>query len=153
MEIHTGFNDLQEKYKPTFSLCTASCVSNTFSYQNFQVQAVVNWFSRTASLWLTENRVQHSKGNSPGLTPKMQRSRERFFLTSGRLDKAVEDVYKNKSQGKKKCSLSNTERKINIAEALCSTLNTVILIGKQVAGWPPGCNVLSIEQHAQKPTS
>lgn len=35
---------------------------------------------------------------------------------------------------KKKSSLSNTERKINIAEALCSALNIVILIGKQVSG-------------------
>lgn len=102
MEIHTSSSDLQEKYKPTFSLCAASCVSTTFSYQNFQVQAVVNWFSRTASLQLTESRVQHSKEHTPGLTPKLGRSRERFSLTSGRLDKALEDVDKNKWQVKKK---------------------------------------------------
>lgn len=111
MEIHTSSNDLQEKYKPTFFLCAASCVSTTFSYQNFQVQAVVNWFSRTASLQLTESRVQHRREHMPGLSPKLGRSRERFSLTSGRLDKALEDVYKNKWQGKKKSDLSNAERK------------------------------------------
>jgi len=100
MEIHTSSNDLQEICKTTFSLCAASCVSTTVSYQNFQVQAVVDWFSRTASLKLTENRVQHSKEHTPGLTPKLGRSRKRFSLTPGRLDEALEDVYKVKWQGK-----------------------------------------------------
>lgn len=60
VNIHTGLNDLQEKYKFTFSNYTTSCVSNTFSYQTFQVQVVVNWCSQTASLELSESRVQHS---------------------------------------------------------------------------------------------
>lgn len=90
VEIHASFNDLQEKYKFTFSHCTASFVSNTFSYQTFQVQAVENWCSQTASLELTESRVQHSTQHTAGLTPKLGRSRKRFSLTLVRFKEALE---------------------------------------------------------------
>lgn len=47
---------------------------------------------------LIESRVRHSKEHAPGLTPKLETSRERFSLTSERLGKALEDVYRNKCQ-------------------------------------------------------
>lgn len=62
--IHAQKSEVQiiykKKYKFTFSNRKASCVSNTFSYQTFQVQAVVNWYSQISSLELTQSRVQHS---------------------------------------------------------------------------------------------
>lgn len=154
IEIYTWSNNLQEKYiKTHFPLCAASCISSTFGYQNFQVQAVLNWLSRTASLQLPESKAEPSKERT--LLAWLQswggQSKDSPWLQGDwtRLRKmCIQINSRGEGKEKKHCSvtLQETLQKHYAANwKLHSKLNTTVLCGDRGAC----CKESPKSQHTQ----